>query len=106
MEPFDGDVEALLRSKQVSLHNKRNAIAVETLLAVRSLVPFHLDDAVRAGHRAELAGNAAVLVEGKGTLASRWKVGLYLGVFLRDLGHEEPLRRNEEPLDDSDSVHG
>ena len=43
MEPFDGDVEALLRSKQVSLHNKRNAIKQMCILLYKQMFDHGLE---------------------------------------------------------------
>jgi hypothetical protein len=43
MEPFDGDVEELLRSKQVSLHNKRNAIKQMCILLYKQMFDHGLE---------------------------------------------------------------
>jgi len=43
MEPFDGDVEALLRSKYVSVHNKRNAIKQMCILLHKQMFDHGLE---------------------------------------------------------------
>ena len=43
MEPFDGDVEGLLRSKTVSVHNKRNAIKQMCILLYKQMFDHGLE---------------------------------------------------------------